>query len=547
MKKLLLLLLLPYFAIAQTSNGREFEVEAVKTTGSQTITTPVYIVTEGVDGTHGKTTATGFEKTANKQNSLTVDGSGVKFPTVDAVNTNLNLKANLASPALTGTPTAPTATAGTNTTQVATTAFVTGAVSTANANAVLLTGNQSILGNKNVTNVGNATDGFTFVSNGSNSSFQALRVQSSNNSYGARFDNSGNQAGIIANNSGTTTNSSTIFSNNTSTGNGIVSNQSTSGTGLNYAGQNNGTNTFTVDKLGVVTATAFKTTGGTVNQFVDGTGALQNKSIFQNAITGLTTNYLPKWNGSGFGNSNIFDDGTNVGIGTTTPPAKFTVQRTTSVGNNSFGALISLQDDRSDRVSTINVVRGVGNYDIGMSFSTTYETSGSGNAFERIRITPIGNVLINTTTDNGQGVIQANGNITASPATLSNQVVVKSQLDAVASSGTYTPVASALSGTTSVTFDPHTYTKIGNIVTVYGVSRPVGVVSNVGVNFNFTLPISRSLSTSRIIGSGHGTANVLNNAAKIESLSTTTTNITFIVPVSGIVPVNYSFQYDVTQ
>jgi hypothetical protein len=39
-----------------------------------------------------------------------------------------NLKANLASPALTGTPTAPTATAGTNTTQIATTAFVTAAV-----------------------------------------------------------------------------------------------------------------------------------------------------------------------------------------------------------------------------------------------------------------------------------------------------------------------------------------------------------------------------------------------------------------------------------
>lgn len=38
--------------------------------------------------------------------------------------TALALKANLASPALTGTPTAPTATAGTNTTQLATTAFV---------------------------------------------------------------------------------------------------------------------------------------------------------------------------------------------------------------------------------------------------------------------------------------------------------------------------------------------------------------------------------------------------------------------------------------
>jgi hypothetical protein len=40
------------------------------------------------------------------------------------ISTTLGLKAPLASPALTGTPTAPTATAGTNTTQVSTTAFV---------------------------------------------------------------------------------------------------------------------------------------------------------------------------------------------------------------------------------------------------------------------------------------------------------------------------------------------------------------------------------------------------------------------------------------
>jgi hypothetical protein len=45
-----------------------------------------------------------------------------------SATTDLALKADLASPALTGTPTAPTATAGTNTTQIATTAFVTGAV-----------------------------------------------------------------------------------------------------------------------------------------------------------------------------------------------------------------------------------------------------------------------------------------------------------------------------------------------------------------------------------------------------------------------------------
>ncbi len=50
-------------------------------------------------------------------------------PVSTVQQTALDLKANLASPALTGTPTAPTANAATNTTQIATTAFVTTAVS----------------------------------------------------------------------------------------------------------------------------------------------------------------------------------------------------------------------------------------------------------------------------------------------------------------------------------------------------------------------------------------------------------------------------------
>lgn len=49
-------------------------------------------------------------------------------PVSTAQQTALDLKANLASPTLTGTPAAPTAAAATNTTQVATTAFVTTAV-----------------------------------------------------------------------------------------------------------------------------------------------------------------------------------------------------------------------------------------------------------------------------------------------------------------------------------------------------------------------------------------------------------------------------------
>jgi len=49
----------------------------------------------------------------------------------NAIAGAISSKADLASPAFTGTPTAPTATSGSNTTQIATTAFVTGALQAA--------------------------------------------------------------------------------------------------------------------------------------------------------------------------------------------------------------------------------------------------------------------------------------------------------------------------------------------------------------------------------------------------------------------------------
>ena len=57
--------------------------------------------------------------------------SDANKPISTATQTALNLKAPLVSPALTGSPTAPTASTGTNTTQIATTEFVTTAVSAA--------------------------------------------------------------------------------------------------------------------------------------------------------------------------------------------------------------------------------------------------------------------------------------------------------------------------------------------------------------------------------------------------------------------------------
>lgn len=53
------------------------------------------------------------------------------------VQTQIDAKAPSASPTLTGTPVAPTATAGTSTTQLATTAFVQAAIATVNAQTAL--------------------------------------------------------------------------------------------------------------------------------------------------------------------------------------------------------------------------------------------------------------------------------------------------------------------------------------------------------------------------------------------------------------------------
>lgn len=65
--------------------------------------------------------------------TATAGTNSTQIATTAYVDTGLALKANLASPTFTGTPAAPTATGGTNTTQIATTAFVTSAIAAAPA------------------------------------------------------------------------------------------------------------------------------------------------------------------------------------------------------------------------------------------------------------------------------------------------------------------------------------------------------------------------------------------------------------------------------
>ena len=89
------------------------------------------------------------EDEANKVTSISAGSTNTQYPTAKLLYDLLLLKAALASPAFTGTPTVPTATAGDNSTQIANTAFVTTAI------AAAMTGALQYIGSWNTTN---ATD-----------------------------------------------------------------------------------------------------------------------------------------------------------------------------------------------------------------------------------------------------------------------------------------------------------------------------------------------------------------------------------------------------
>ena len=86
---------------------------------------PVITLTGDVTGSATMTNLGNVSITA----TVADDSHNHTIANVDGLQTALDAKAPLANPALSGTPTAPTASSGTNTTQIATTAFVSSAVS----------------------------------------------------------------------------------------------------------------------------------------------------------------------------------------------------------------------------------------------------------------------------------------------------------------------------------------------------------------------------------------------------------------------------------
>ncbi len=112
-----------------------------------------------------------------------------------------------------------------------------------------------------------------------------------------------------------------------------------------------------------------------------------------------TTNYVSKFTSSTtIGNSLIYDNGTNVGIGTTSPGVKFTVAGTTMVTDGTNSLLFGQWDGASNRIEFVNrPLRFAGYY--GNSDIIFANNSDQ----ERMRITTLGNIGIGTSSPTEYG------------------------------------------------------------------------------------------------------------------------------------------------
>jgi len=130
-------------------------------------------------------------------------------------------------------------------------------------------------------------------------------------------------------------------------GYGIIINNDTGSTSAPFTIQKQGSNVITMSDTGAANFTGQLTLGSTITNgsstytLPSATGTLAlTSAIPTNPVGGTgTTNYLPKFTGaSTIGNSLVYDDGTNVGIGTATPAAKIESVATTSGAGGWFMA-----------------------------------------------------------------------------------------------------------------------------------------------------------------------------------------------------------------
>jgi hypothetical protein len=130
--------------------------------------------------------------------------------------------------------------------------------------------------------------------------------------------------------------------------------------------------------------------------------ALVKQNVLTNPVTGTgTTNYVPKFTGtSTIGNGQIFDNGTNVGIGTASPGQKLDVVGAIKSQQPLYPQLILTETTANTNALLF--------YDAGASTKAVrFRVS---DATDKLSIDANGEVYINTLTDAGDYKLQVSGN-----------------------------------------------------------------------------------------------------------------------------------------
>ena len=176
----------------------------------------------------------------------------------------------------------------------------------------------------------------------------------------------------------------------------------------------------TVTSVAGLTLTSATITGGTSTATqnlanVTGTLPVGNGGT---GLTSLTAGYIPYGNGtSAFSNSaNLYFDGNNLGVGTTSPSTKLYVSGTGSLatfgGNSSSNVVPDIQIVRSSSGTGIQTGPNITFSDSTTNNTCTIQNSqgsltfwnyGSSAWNERMRIDSSGNLLVGTTTSGGVG------------------------------------------------------------------------------------------------------------------------------------------------
>jgi hypothetical protein len=211
---------------------------------------------------------------------------------------------------------------------------------------------------------------------------------------GIRSNNSGNGYGVYSDNSST---GIAYYVANSGQGKGFLVANALNSLGNLFEGSYNGTQNLVVNYLGELTASKLIKSGGTSSQFLKADGSVDSSTYHTG--TG-TSGYHAKFTGaSTLGNSLIYDNGTNVGIGTTAPASKLNVSGDNITVSAGYGIAYSGDQTRimtpEDNVSGALIRYGSGGIMRFVNGST-----------EHMRINATGNVLIGTSSSIGSGIFQ---------------------------------------------------------------------------------------------------------------------------------------------